>query len=283
MKEAELHHFVSKYLSGGRLFGLMVAVLSGFLSVSQPMARESTMVDRETLSQTALLQSLMLGEYDGSVSIAMLKRQGDTGIGTFDRLNGELIMLDGHVYQALADGTIAEPPDTMTIPFSCVTFFEADDTLPLANVTDIHALKAALDDVVKKHGTNYFYMVRITGDFKSVQVRSEYAQDKPYRPLDKVMETDQTFFTHKDISGTIVALYCPDYMSGLNVPGWHFHFIDSRHKYGGHLLSVHIDRAVADFDLTPNFGMNLPASASFQELPLTTNLKESIRKVESND
>ncbi len=171
----------------------------------------------------------------------------------------------------------------MTIPFSCVTFFEPDETQQLANITDINALKAKLDEVVKKQGANYFYMVRIDGDFKSLQVRSEYAQDKPYRPLDKVMETDQTFFTHKDISGTIVALYCPDYMKGLNAAGWHFHFIDRNKKYGGHLLAVAVDRATASFDKTPNFGMSLPGSESFQQLPLTKDLEKSIRKVETND
>ena len=246
-------------------------------------ASEPVTVDRETLYQTALLQSLMLGEYDGSVSIAELKRLGDMGIGTFDRLNGELVMLDGHVYQALSDGTIAEPPDTVTVPFSCVTFFETDYIQDLEDVAGINGLKAELDRVVREHGANHFYMVRIDGRFRMVRVRSEYAQEKPYRPLDKVMEHDQTFFVHEDIEGTVVALYCPDYMNGLNVPGWHFHFIDQNHRFGGHLLDIRIDRAVARFDQTTGFSMSLPSSDSFQKLPLTKDLGKAIRKVETND
>ena len=34
-----------------------------------------------------------------------LKQHGDTGIGTFEGLNGEMIVLDGTVYQAVADGS----------------------------------------------------------------------------------------------------------------------------------------------------------------------------------
>ncbi len=260
------------------LMAVLLCLLQVPAAASEPVA-----VDRETLYQTALLQSLMLGEYDGSVPIADLKRLGDMGIGTFDRLNGELIMLDGHVYQALSDGTIAEPPDTLTVPFSCVTFFETDYTQELKDVAGINGLKAELDKVVREHGANHFYMVRIDGLFRMVHVRSEYAQEKPYRPLDKVMEHDQTFFVHKDIEGTVVALYCPEYMKGLNAPGWHFHFIDRNRRFGGHLLDVRVDRAVAGFDQTNGFSMSLPVSDSFQKLPLTKDLDKAIRKVESND
>lgn len=260
-----------------------MAMLLCLTQVPEATASEPLTVDHETLYQTALLQSLMLGEYDGSVPISDLKRLGDIGIGTFDRLNGELIMLDGRVYQALSDGTIAEPPDSMTVPFSCVTFFETDYTLDLKNVSTVDALKSSLDEVVREHGANHFYMVRIDGIFRSVQVRSEYAQEKPYRSLDKVMETDQTFSEHKDIKGTIVGLYCPGYMNGLNVPGRHFHFIDGGRHYGGHLLAVNIDGAVARFDQTTGFSMSLPSSESFLSLTLEKDLGKAIRKVESND
>ena len=80
----------------------------------------------DRLFQVALLQSLMQGEYDGVVTVGELKEYGDTGIGTFQGVNGELIALDGTVYQALWDGSVEIAPDNETVPFSNVTFFDAD-------------------------------------------------------------------------------------------------------------------------------------------------------------
>ena len=53
---------------------------------------------RETVYQVALLQSLTQGYYDGIVKVSELKQHGDTGIGTFEGVNGEMIVLDGTVY-----------------------------------------------------------------------------------------------------------------------------------------------------------------------------------------
>ena len=55
--------------------------------------------DKETINQVALLQSLALGYFDGSITVKEWKTFGDTGIGTFEGLNGELIALDGVIYQ----------------------------------------------------------------------------------------------------------------------------------------------------------------------------------------
>ena len=51
--------------------------------------------NKDVLNQVSLLQGLTFGDYNGSVTAATLKDKGDIGIGTFDALNGELIMLDG--------------------------------------------------------------------------------------------------------------------------------------------------------------------------------------------
>lgn len=60
-------------------------------------------------------------------------------------------------------------------------------------------------------GENKFYFIRIDGTFNEMNVRSEYAQEKPYKPLAEVLETDQTFFDYENIEGTVVGLYCPPY------------------------------------------------------------------------
>ncbi len=69
---------------------------------------------RETMFQVALLQSLTQGYYDGIIEVSELKKYGDTGLGTFEGVNGEMIVLDGKVYQALGDGTVKEADDKET-------------------------------------------------------------------------------------------------------------------------------------------------------------------------
>ena len=95
-------------------------------SSSDSKKTETSTADRETIFQVSLLQGLTLGDYYGSVTVGELKQKGDTGIGTFEGVNGELIMVDGTVYRALSDGSIETAPDDETIPFANVTFFDAD-------------------------------------------------------------------------------------------------------------------------------------------------------------
>ena len=239
--------------------------------------------DRETVYQVALLQSLVQGQYDGTVTVGELKKHGDTGIGTFDGVNGEMIVLDGVVYQAIHDGSILIPPDSETVPFSNVTFFEADITVPLSDIPDMAALQERLNRVVNEQGANLFYMVKITGAFTYVKMRSEYKQQKPYRALDVALAADQVEYEAENVRGTMVGLYCPSFMSGLNTAGWHFHLITEDRSRGGHVLQVSVSGAEASFDTTPGFTMALPdANADFQRMDLSRNVDEAIHRAETD-
>ncbi len=236
--------------------------------------------DRETIYQVSLLQGLTLGDYNGSVSAAELKEKGDIGIGTFEGLNGEMITLDGAVYRADGEGKVEEVSDDEGIPFSNVTFFDEDEKISLSKIDSIETLQEELDKKVKELGKNRFYFVRIDGLFSEINVRSEYAQEKPYKPLAKVLETDQTFFDYEDIEGTVVALYCPGYMSNMNATGWHMHFISDDRERGGHVLGLKLENAEAAFDITDKFELKLPDNEMFSAFDLTIDQSEDIEKVE---
>lgn len=239
--------------------------------------------DRETIYQVALLQSLTQGYYDGIIKVSELKEHGDIGIGTFEGVNGEMIVLDGKVYQALGDGTVKEADETETVPFSNVTFFDKDGSLELSDIKDIGTLKEKLNAMVEQNGKNLFYFIKINGKFSVMNVRSEIKQEKPYKSLDKALETDQREFNYENIDGTVVALYCPDYMGGLNTPGWHFHFISDDKTKGGHMLDLKFDKAAAEYDATPAFEMYLTDNDDFQKMELAKDVTEAIKKVETNE
>ena len=239
--------------------------------------------DRETIYQVALLQSLTQGYYDGIIKVSELKEHGDIGIGTFEGVNGEMIVLDGTVYQALGDGTVQVAADDETVPFSNVTFFDKDGSVELSDINDVNALKEKLNAMVEENGKNLFYFVKMSGTFEKMNVRSEIKQEKPYKTLDKALETDQREFSYDNITGTVVALYCPDYMNGLNTPGWHFHFISDDKTKGGHLLDLQFAKATAEYDATPEFDMCLTDNGDFQQMELAKDVSDAIKKVETNE
>ncbi|MBR1737394.1 MAG: acetolactate decarboxylase [Firmicutes bacterium] len=247
------------------------------------LKEQTAETDRETIFQVSLLQGLTLGDYYGSVTVKDLKEKGDTGIGTFEGVNGELIMLDGEVYRAKSDGSVEVAPDEETIPFSNVTFFDADTTEEISAVANINDLKAYLNGKVEEFGKNRFYMIRIDGTFKKVSARSELKQEEPYKTLAEALSTDQREFDFDDAKGTVVGLYCPEYMNDLNAVGWHFHFVSEDKQKGGHVLDLDIDNAEVKWDNTDGFNMLLPETKMFPELDLTKDQSDDIKKVETNE
>ena len=125
-------------------------------------------------------------------------------------------------------------------------------------------------------------MVKITGHYDTVQVRSEYPQQKPYPPLDTVM-SQQSVFDLTNIDGTLIAFYCPRFMEGQNTVGWHSHFISSDKKHGGHILDLSAKNLLATFDKTNKYEMVLPDDDNFHDLDLGSDLSEAIAKAEGTN
>lgn len=262
-----------------KLFTALTAGLIAFTPFTATNAAPAQ--NRETIYQVALLQSLTMGYFDGSVTVKQLKTHGDTGIGTFEGLNGEMIVLDGVVYQANQDCKINIMRDSDKVPFSNVTFFDRDFSLKLSNVADKESLEKILNEQVNKRGRNSFYMIKLSGTFKEILVRSERGTKEPYPTLVEALKT-QKEITLENVDGTIVGLYCPDYMSSLNSTGWHFHFITADKKLGGHVLGLNLANGEVQFDKTDAFNMNVPTKNKFHTLNFNQDLKEDIRKAEQD-
>ena len=273
------------------LCAIIMALLSGCANEASKTQDEGNAntettvetADRETIFQVSLLQGLTLGDYYGSVTVKELKEKGDIGIGTFEGVNGELVMVDGVVYRAKSDGSVEVAPDDETIPFSNVTFFDADEKEEISGISNIDDLKSYLNGKVDKLGKNNFYMIRIDGAFKNVFARSELKQEEPYKTLADALSTDQREFDFAETKGTVVGLYCPEYMKELNAAGWHFHFVSEDRQKGGHVLDLDINNAELKWDNTRGFSMLLPDTQMFPSLDLTTDQSEDIKKVETND
>lgn len=241
-----------------------------------------TVVNRETMYQVATLQSLMVGNYDGFVPVSEIRKHGDIGVGTFERIDGEMIVLDGTVYQARYDGSVIVAEDNTGVPFATVTHFDCDTVITVDIIENLKSLAVRLDDAIENLGRNLIYVVRIdVPECQKVNVRSEVPQDKPYRMLAETMTTAQREFTYKNIGGTIVAVYFPSFFASQNTPGWHFHFISDDRTKGGHVLDLNVGMPVkVQFDITPYYNLFLPESPSFSHRKLDMDLSKDIKKVE---
>lgn len=243
---------------------------------------QSKDADRETMYQVATLQSLMVGNYDGFVSVSELRQHGDIGVGTFERIDGEMIVLDGTVYQARYDGSVRKAYDNIGVPFATVTYFDCDTVVTVDRIDDLKSLAARLDETIDNTGRNLIYAVRIdVSECKKVVVRSEVPQDKPYRMLAETMTTAQREFSYENIGGTIVAVYFPSFFASQNAPGWHFHFISDERTKGGHVLDLSVGIPVkVRIDATPYFNLYMPEKVAFSHRKLDMDLSKDIQKVE---
>jgi len=244
-------------------------------------------VDKSTpgsddLYQISLLNALLLGEYDGFVSVGTLKTYGDTGIGTFHALDGEMVLLDGVVYQAKVDGSVTQVKDEVLVPFAMATHFDSDVAdLPCNSIVSIEELKAFLDRTIRErtHDLNCFYVAKIQGTFPSITVRSVPAQQKPYQRLSVIAST-QKEYTYEQVEGTIVAFRCPDYVDGINLPQWHLHFLSSDTTKGGHVLLVDVAEANLQIGVMRNYHIVLPESETFAAMDIAHDLTQEALSVE---
>lgn len=265
-----------------KLIAASLAGMAAFGAGAYASHANAAKADRECIAQVALLQSLAQGYFGGTITAGELRAMGDTGIGTFEGLNGEMIVLDGKVYQAFGDGRVAVCPDNTIIPFANVTFFDKDIAVKLNNIKDKAALEAALNATVQEHGVNSFYMVKLPAEFSSILFRSEYGSQEPYPTLVDALKEKQTEFTEKNLKGTLVGLYCPNYMGELNSVGWHFHFISEDKKKGGHILELSLKDGTAYLDQTDKFTVMLHDDKKFHELNLAKDMRAEIRSAEQD-
>ena len=235
------------------------------------------MAGQDTLVQVSTIDALLSGLYDGTMTIAELGQSGDFGIGTFDRLNGEMVMLDGIVYRVRSDGKVDVVPDTDTTPFAAVTFFESDLRRDIASGTDFLMFQQWLDTLLPN--LNLFYAVRLEGRFRFMKTRSVPQQTKPYPALAEVAK-HQPEFEFEDVEGVIVGYRSPAFVKGIGVPGYHLHFLTSDRKAGGHILAFTVQQATVDVDRTSEILLRLPESKAFSDVDLGQDRSKDLKQVE---
>jgi len=232
------------------------------------------------ITQVAIIDTLLGGMYDGSATVGQLKSWGDTGIGTMHQLDGEMLVVDGVVYQVKYDGSVNRPADSETIPFATVVNFVPTKRIKLANIKSFKDFEAQVPQYIANR--NVPVAVRFTGKFSFMHTRSVERQQKPYRPLIEASK-NQAEFKFKDISGNMVGFLFPKYVKGMNVPGWHLHFIDKDRRCGGHILDFSLLDGELEICEIYDFRAVFPAGSDhLAQLDLNKDRGQELKKVESS-
>jgi len=231
----------------------------------------------DALYQVSTINALLGGVYAGSESFADLKKHGDFGIGTFDELDGEMLAFDGEFYRVRSDGKPYTVKDGATTPFASVVFFEPDNSFDFKKEINYDELKTTLDNSIPSE--NLFYAIKIEGTFKNVKTRSVPKQQKPYTDLVEVVKSQPTF-EFDNVEGTLVGFRSPPYSTGINVPGYHFHFITKDKSGGGHVLDCILESGEIQIDNKYEFVMSLPNNSEFLEIDLSKDKEAELEKVE---
>jgi len=230
--------------------------------------------------QSSMVSALLQGIYDGEMTFGELAEHGDFGLGTFNALNGEMVLIDGDFYQLKSDGKAYDVAPDWKTPFASVMFFEAEMERTIEGPMSRPEFEELLANVAPKK--NGFYAVRLDGMFAAMKVRSVPRQKKPYPPLVEVVK-HQPVFEFENVRGSLIGFRLPDYTVGINVPGYHLHFIDDARTCGGHMTEFTLAHGTLQIDHTIDLHLEIPeANPDFDSAELASgDLGGAIKTAES--
>jgi len=217
---------------------------------------------------TAPVNALVEGLYQENTSIEELLNRGNFGLGTFDDLDGEMIINDGQAYQLKSDGKAYKVNPKQKTPYACVTQFEPYSFEYLYSSIELSELYAFLDRTLPSK--NMVYALKIEGAFAHVRTRSVPKQDS-YKPLVEVAR-NQPEFSFQDIEGSLIGFWTPEFLDKITVPGYHLHFLTSDQGRGGHLLDCVTKEIKISIQHVSRIELALPITLDY----LTTNLNRDI-------
>lgn len=155
------------------------------------------------ITQVSTIDALLAGVYDGHMDLKTLRNYGDFGVGTFERLDGEMVFLRGKFYKIRSDGKVYLPRLNEKTPFACVTKFNPDHKLAVTTSIDYKTFETKINSIIPYQ--NRFCAFILHGDFKRVKARSVPAQEKPYPPLAEVAKS-QSVFELFNVRGSLIGL-----------------------------------------------------------------------------
>ena len=233
-------------------------------------------VAHHTLYQVSTATALVEGIYQGAVRVGTLRKHGDLGLGTFENLDGEMVIVDGHFFQVHSDGSVRECSDDVLSPFAVITRFAPEAAVTVAQCPDMSHLVSRFDAL--RPSDNFFFALRVDGHFDYVHTRA-MCRTAEGVPLVQAAAVQPEFEFH-NVLGTLVGFWTPEYAKTLNVPGYHLHFVSDDRQSGGHLLQCRGVNLRLQLQREGEYHIALPETEDFLKADLHRDPAADLAKAE---
>ena len=223
-------------------------------------------VDHHTLYQVSTAGALVEGVYQGAVSVGMVREHGDFGLGTFEDLDGEMVVLDGHVFRVSSSGDVHEVPDDATTPFAVVTRFGDPDARGRStrSTTSPHSpppsTRCATRPTCSSRCGSTATSTRCTCAPRAAPRRACRWRSPP---------SSRRSSSSPRVDGTMVGFWSPPYASGVEIAGYHLHFLSDDRSAGGHVLDCRGRDLRVRVQEESDVHLALPDTAAFRGADLT--------------
>jgi acetolactate decarboxylase len=247
-------------------------------STAPPSWSAAASPDAARITQVSLINALMVGRYDGVITLSELMQAGNLGLGTCDHLDGEMVILDNDAFKIQSTGAVLKLPPTETIPWAMITPFEGQAQQELGAIDSLEELDARLDGLLAD--PDIFFALRLDAEFDALTVRSVARQTPPYRPLEEVAKS-QRVWNYERVRGTLVGIRSPKWTTGLAVPGYHWHFISDDRQRGGHVLDCKFAGGKLAYDRCETWTIRLDPKHAMDGHDLSQDRSKALQEVES--
>ncbi len=235
----------------------------------------SVMPNKKAIFMPSPINAILEGFYETNTTLADLKEHGDFGIGTFNDLDGEMVLVDGVTYRIDLDGN-AHVVDNEKTPFAAACFFEPYSEEHIEQPLDYQGFQDLLEICLPSK--NMLYAIRVEGHFKHLKTRS-VPRTKNHVPLVEAT-AHQKVTTFNDVDGVLVGFYTPTFIPSVNVPGYHFHFITETRDRGGHLLSCDMDRGMLSIQFYTQLDLHIPVTMDYMMADFERDARADLEKAE---
>lgn len=234
-------------------------------------------VESHTIFQVSTSNALVQGVFRGAVTVRDLSDHGDMGLGTFDGLDGELILIDGISFRASFGGAVNVADDGARVPFAVITRFHSDVHATIDEGCTLAGLTEVLDRL--RPSENLFAAIRGEGRFEELSLRAAC----PAAPEEGLLEAvrHQSEFSVSRVEGTLVGFWSPIYAGAVNIPGYHFHFIAADRSLGGHVLDLEAKGLDVAVQVESELHLVMPDTPEFLRADLTGRHEAALHQAET--
>lgn len=241
--------------------------------------------ERRLVFQASTLSAAMLGDFSAALDVRELKARGTVGIGTFEGLGGELILLDGEAWNGHASGRALPLADDAPLSFAMAARFAPDadlggKPLPIEGCASFADFARRLDETLTS--PNRIAVLRTRCFAKRAVFRSVGDAQKPWQRLAAYAALQKVFSIENEWAD-LVGFRFPKHLAGVNMPGWHIHLITADRRTGGHLLDLEAERMAAERMTASGLELLFPEDELFDRLPLDADLAQETAAVEGAD